>query len=144
MKEGTLDNIEITDSERTTNKLIRFFPILLLWIGTVWTLIISGFSSKEYLTGLTLLLITTVMFFKHASEFIILSLIIMVLGTFGLISFFPYEVFLEFGIKAGGEGVGLGIDLLLLGIGVCFIYINRKEIQKRYKEIQSPNAGMDT
>lgn len=136
MKEEILDQIKDDDTRNSNNKLLRFIPIILLWIGIVWSLIIGGFSNNEYVIGLILLFFTSVLFFKNASEFIIMSLTMMMLGTFGLISFFPYEIFFEFGIKIEDEGIHLGIDLLLVIIGVLFILLNRQEIQIRYNEIQ--------
>lgn len=119
-----------------SNNFKKFSPLFLLWIGIVLSMFLGNLCNTEFMTGFILLIIATLLHYINAIEKLVMSLTIMILGTFGFIGYYPFDIFIEFGINIKDLHQGFGIDLLMIGIGFLYFYFNRREILHRYKKIK--------
>jgi len=137
MEGQILDKLEIIDRDaRPVRKIIGFIPLILLWLGIVWSLFEGVSFDQKYITGLILLSISTLTYYWDTGESIVIVLSVIVLGIFGLVSFFPIELFFELGVNKKANGPKLGIDLLVLVIGGFYFILNRWDLRLKYEKLK--------
>lgn len=132
MKDQILDDDFTPIKNPGRYKIIKWTSLILLWVGILLFGIEGRITSENYiLFGAIFLSIASILAFTNLKLGVRFTFIIIFLGIFNLIAFFPftYEVglrFFEFSFR---------IDLILVVIGIIHYFTNRKEIKLFVKSI---------
>lgn len=135
MEHQLLDNDLIEKKEKRS--IINWATIIILWLG-IGRCIASGFFGTPKLTiAIILLSITSVVMFKNYAFGVKLTFGLLLIGLFKAVDFFPFDIYFEF----GANKIGIGIDLLFIGIAAIHVLTNKEEASKFLGTVFRPSEA---
>lgn len=130
MREDILDYIEPND-KKGKSKLLKLVPFLILVPGVILSSISGLLVNVQILLGLIGVVLTAIVLIVNFRKGILFNGILLFLGCFNIINFYPYE--LAIGINF--DGMKIGIDFILIGLTSFFLNLNMEEFKPQFQNL---------
>ena len=121
------DHLAFKGEKIVQPKLVNWTSIIILWIGILYSIFNGLIYQNKFITGIVMLLITTIFCFSNFKLGVKVTLGIIIFGVLDLVDFFPIKFNFEI------NGLGIGFDFVLVIIGIIHFFTNREQLFKSTK-----------